>query len=299
MRPNRVSRMSRRHLSLLVLGLVALLAGCVPAEEVVVLARDYGESSEMGLIQRRGELVAGVAADLSPENSPGGDGPGAVEGFVTDIATAMADTLDVPLRVEHAPSEDLLDMVESRDVDMAFPLVPVTEKLARRAGPTDPYLVAHQRLLVPIESGVDEVDDLRGEDVVCPLRQQGMRVSLPNLNPSVVALRTRHSPGCLKAVNDERAVVITGPELELVGMHQALQGYEITGEALTTAGYSVVVRRDSGSWKGFIEGVLGRYKSEGRWLVSYNRWLAPYLGREAEPPRMTLEEAAALYPRDL
>jgi polar amino acid transport system substrate-binding protein len=291
--------MLRRTLPLTFVLLAVVFGACVPPVEEVELARDYGPATEMGLVQERGELVAGVAADLPPGTDLGGDGPGALEGFVVDLAGAVADTLDVPLKVEHAPSEDLLEMVEAGELDIAFPLIPVTEKLARRAGPTDPYIVAHQRLLVPAGSGVTEVADLTTDDVVCPLRQAGIRVALPSLHPSAKAIRPNDAAGCMAALEKGRAAVITGPELELIGIQQALGDLTITGEALTTAGYSIVVRRDTGSWRGFIEGVLGRYKSGGHWLVAYNRWLAPYLGREAEPPRMTVEEAAALYPRDL
>lgn len=275
-----------------------LLASCVPPEEEIVLERAYGEGTEMGLVQQRGELVAGVPADLPEDLSPGGDGPGPVEGFVTDIATAIAATLDVPLRVERATSEELLDLVENGDIDIAFPLTPVTEKLARRAGPVDPYLIAHQRLLVPSDRNIEQVSDLSSDDIVCPLRQEGMRVHVSRLNEAAEDLRPQDGAGCIKAVERERATVVTGPELDLVGLHQALDGYEITGEALTTAGYSIVLRRETGTWPGFIEGVLGRFKADGRWLISYNRWLAPYLQRAAEPPTMTVEEAAALYPRD-
>lgn len=292
--------MSRSSALSIALALTTLLGGCVPSEEEVVLARDYGDASQMGQVQERGKLIAGVAADLLHGTGPGGDGPGAVEGFMVDLATSIADTLGVDLVVEHASSDDLLELVEDGEIDVAFPLTPVTEKLARRAGPTDPYIVAHQRLLVPTKSGIDKVDGLTSEDVVCPLQQQGeMQVSLPDLDPSIETIEQRDPAGCVSALEKGRAEVVTGPGLDLVGIHQAVKGYAITGEALTTAGYSIVVGRDTGTWQGFVEGVLGRYKSEGRWLISYNRWLAPYLGREAEPPRMTVEEAAALYPRDL
>ncbi|MGI8773517.1 MAG: transporter substrate-binding domain-containing protein [Actinomycetota bacterium] len=291
--------MSRSSALSIALALIMLSGGCVPPEEEIVLARDYSDASQMGQVQERGKLIAGVAAGLPEGTGPGGDGPGAVEGFMVDLATSIADTLDVDLVIEHASSDDLLELVEDGEIDVAFPLTPVTEKLARRAGPTDPYIVAHQRLLVPTKSGIDKVDDLTSEAVVCPLQQEEMQVSLPDLDPSIETIEQRDPAGCVSALEKGRAEVVTGPELDLVRIHQAIKGYAITGEALTTAGYSIVVGRDTGTWKGFVEGVLGRYKSEGRWLISYNRWLAPYLGRDAEPPRMTVEEAAALYPRDL
>lgn len=291
--------MLRRSLSLTFALLAVMLSACVPPVEEVELARAYGPASEMGKIQDRGRLVAGLAADLSPGADLGGDGPGAVEGFMIDLATSIAGTLDVDLVIEHSPSDDLLELVEEGDIDIAFPLTPVTEKLARRAGPTDPYIVAHQRLLVPRDGGIERVEDLTADDVICPLQQEEARVALSDLDPAIETIEERDAAGCLTALEEGRAAVVTGPELELVGIHQSTQGYSIAGEALTTAGYSIVVRRDTGTWKGFIEGVLGRYKAEGRWLISYNRWLAPYLGREAEPPRMTVEEAAALYPRNL
>ena len=53
-------------------------------------------------------------------------------------------------------------MVEDGDVDLAFPVVPVVERLVRTKGVSDPYFMAHQRLLVPGDSDTDSIEDLSG-----------------------------------------------------------------------------------------------------------------------------------------
>lgn len=137
-----------------------LCASCVPPEESNDrIVRYQPTKTIMGAIQAAGVLRVGL-----PEASP----PWALEGaepdgFLVDLAELVADSLGVEAEYKTASSVELMELVhvtdqELRDddgvleladaeVDIAFPLFPITEQLVLRRTMTDPYWVGHTRTL--------------------------------------------------------------------------------------------------------------------------------------------------------
>jgi hypothetical protein len=135
--------------------LAALLAGgaCVPAEESNDRVLRYDpEKTIMGQIQERGVLRVGVQ-EHCPFSQPSDGGP---EGFVVDLARLVADSLGVEAEFAVADSVDLMSMVHvpedepdaETELDIAFPMFPITQNLIERATFADPYWVGHSRQLV-------------------------------------------------------------------------------------------------------------------------------------------------------
>jgi ABC-type amino acid transport substrate-binding protein len=290
------------------LALVVALGACVPPEPEEDLIRDFDpETTVMGAIQEDGVLEVGIAGNPALYREVAGE----PAGLGADLALEVAGTLGVEADFTVATDEELLEMVEDGDVDLALPLTPVVETLVRTAGVSDPYFIAHQRLLVPAGSPAGAVEDLEGE--VCAVGYAETLVSLEELNPGLTITGPGTAAECYddsKLFEDRRLVppVMTGLDLDLVGAAYSLQGLcppearclapEIVGDELTTAGISMFVEKGASGWLGFVDNVLGEYKSEGLWLESYNASLESYLGAQ-RAPEITVEEAAALYPREL
>lgn len=255
---------------------------------------DYDEDTVMGEIQAAGRLEVGIASHLwavghrSAEHEP--------EGLGVDLGRDLAAALGVPARFVIASNRQLLANVEDDVLDVAFPSRAITERLVRKHAFTDPYFIAHQRLLVPRRSGIEDVDDLSGR--VCSIADEATGISLEKINPEVTVVDRELCFGPEPA---------TGPDLELITALRSFRaadgrgrGFHIVGDALTTEAYGAVVERGASAWVKFVDGVLQEYKAEGRWSESYARWIAPYVERpEREPPDMTVEEAAALFPAEL
>jgi hypothetical protein len=49
----------------------------------------------------------------------------------------------------------------------------------------------------------------------------------------------------------------------------------------------------------FVEGVLAEADAEGDWQRFYSEWFEPLGGTETTYPDMTIEEAAALFPKEV
>jgi hypothetical protein len=290
------------------IALVVALGACVPPEPEEDLIRDFDpETTVMGAIQEAGLLKVGVA----PNQALYREADGAPAGLAAALGLEVAGALGVEADFTVATNEELLEMVGEGAIDLAFPVTPVVETLVRTAGVSDPYFIAHQRILVADASDVTSVEELDGD--VCAVGDLETLIVIDELNPGINVTDASEPADCYETseIFEEEALappVMTGLDLDLVGAAYSLQGLcppearclppKIVGDELTTAGISMFVEKGASGWLGFVDNVLGEFKSEGHWLESYNESLESYLGPQ-RAPEITVEEAAALYPREL
>lgn len=304
-------------------------SACIPPVEEEDLTRAYGRNTPMGRIQRAGILRVGVPEVESPwARALDGDAP---EGFAVDLGREVADTLGVAAEFRPLSIRDMFDQIDRGDLDIGFPLLPLTEKAARRRAVTDPYFVSHQRLLAP--AAVSGTDDLSGREV-CLLAGEAMGVPEGLADPPVEVppdlliddaetIVPRTGPGGFPCERELRTLAregrepaATGMDVNLMVLLQRLEetcrdfgvlcateerdaaSVTITGERVSTAGLGALLEEGSAAWVAFVETVFLRFKRDGGWRSSYEEWISPYLGTAPDPPTLTAEEAAALFPRD-
>lgn len=145
----------------IVVALVAAVPACVPPEESNDrVARYDPDRTVMGAIQEAGVLRVGLPAEYAPWAIEAAVEP---EGFLVELSKLVAEALGVEASYTFARSEDLLAAVdvtdeeladddgvlqlEDAEVDLAFPMEPVTEALATARTLSDPYWVGHTRTL--------------------------------------------------------------------------------------------------------------------------------------------------------
>lgn len=291
-------------LTLITSALLALGA-CIPEppdnDEIV----GYASDTAMGAIQEAGVLR--VAIEQHPPFSS--FDAGSAQGFVVDYANDIAGALGIEAEFELARRDELARLVKGTAprADVVFPLIPITEKIARANAVTDPYWVGHQRLLVsePVASRL-EACAVPGENVL----------DIGGMTPDEVGAEALGDDGaeeagefrivaegrreCLRLFSSESPPVVTGPDIELLRLMQRAPG-ALVGDQLTTEGYTAFVRNDLPRLADFVNTQLAEAKAEGRWTAWYARWIGPHVTEPAPrpPPEMTAEEAAALYPAEL
>lgn len=282
--------MPRRSSLVCFCALVLGLGACVPAEEEDQFVR-YKSDTTMGRIQDRGELVAGIDPSLPPFSDTS-------DSFVVEFARYLADELRVELKVVEIDSESALSAVKKGEADIVFPLIPITERLARQNAFTTPYWVGHQRLLAGTASGIETVEDLAGK-VVCegPAADSSINIDVSELGSGADVTSEGDCSESLRAGSSD---AVTGPDPYLISVASQLPGTAIVGEELTTFGYGAVVRKGAADMQDFVSGTLGESKSEGKWLKFFNDHISEYANAtDPTAPDLTLEEAATLYPREL
>jgi ABC-type amino acid transport substrate-binding protein len=290
--------MPRGTLTLCLCALVALIiAACVPPEADVQDATRYDRDTTMGEIQELGVIRVAVPGDLPPFSSAeDGRDP---EGFVTELAGEIAAALGVDLDYLVVSGEEGLDLVKEGKVDLAFPMIGITERLARQNNLSGPFWIGHTRLLVPGDSNITDIDDLSGE-TVCQYNEEQTPLDLEALDETITTIDAAESEDCVAELREGRAVAAAASDVHLMALATELDDFEIRGDDLSTAGYGVASPDEATDMTVFVNRVLTDSKSDGRWLEYYEQWLAPVANLEdASAPDLTLQEVATLWPRDL
>jgi polar amino acid transport system substrate-binding protein len=283
-----------------VLALVAVLAfvtvSCEPpVQDDDVITRFNAELTLMGQIQERGTLHVGVEANFPPWSSV--DASGNAQGFTEDLGRLIADSLGVDVEFTALPSSNMPVYVETGKLDIAFPVLPITEEVYRERGMSDPYFVAHQKLLVPRSSPITGLEDLDGK-VVCSAITPPTETDIGVLNPAVkTVVRAVDRDGCLRPIAKGQVAAVTGPDILLLSYAARHPGLRVVGDELSTEGYGAMVGDSFGGFAEFVNSVLAEADRELYWNKLYERWVTPVTGEPSPPfPTMTLQEAAALFP---
>ncbi|HVL64872.1 MAG TPA: transporter substrate-binding domain-containing protein [Actinomycetota bacterium] len=268
------------------------LAACVPPVPSNDIVQEYAETTAMGIIQRTGVLRVGLERDAFPLGADRED----PAGFTYEIGAELAESLGVRAEFVVAPAAELAALVEDGDLDVAFPLTPVTEKAVGRHAYSDPWWVGHQRLLAGID-GVEGLEDLAGR-AVCDAPDPATGIPLADLQPAVGTVVKRPDPrACAPDLSRGRVDVVSGPDVWLMSLAARASG-KLVGDAQTTAGYGAITSREAVGLNGFVDLVLREIDSEGRWEAWYEEYVSPVTGTSSPGiPLMTIEEAAALYPK--
>jgi ABC-type amino acid transport substrate-binding protein len=277
--------------TLVSLALVALITwGCGGDAEDV----EFGETSPMYAIQQEGVLRVAV-----PDTPPFGSSD-ASEGFSVDLGREIAEDLGVEAEFVTADSEEMGQLVAYEIVDVGFPLEPLTYEALRNDSLetgyafASPYYIAHQRLLVPGNSDVKDLEDLEGERI-CSYIDERTQVDVSTLVDAEVT-EAGSLDGCGTALRKGRADAVTASDALLAGLAIDLgaNDYEIAGDELNTEGYAAMTL--PGAMASYVIGFLTAVEEEGVWLELHEKWLEPTLGPANEPPQLTLQDAASLYP---
>lgn len=283
------------------LGAALSLAGaCVPPETAATLARDYPETTTMGLLQLEGSMVIAVPSDAAPLSFVGRRGE--PRGMTVELGRYVARTLDVTPEFMAVPADEVVAAVYDARADLAFTVTPLTEEAVRVEDHsfTAPYLIAHQRLLVRAGGEADAVGDLAGRSV-CSFLDPSTEIHLSTINDDVDVVRAASIQECVRSLQTGDTNAATASDALLAGIMRALNQNQaaprwiIAGDQLTTEGYAAAVLSGSPAWLNFVDSALARAEDEGVWGAAYERFMEPYLGPEG-PPEISTEEAAALYP---
>lgn len=293
--------MLRRGLAALLVAVAVMAAGCIPPEPDNDRVVNYDpQRTTMGAIQEAGELIVGVERDVPPLSS----GSGVEDGLAARMAEEIAEALGVEVRYVTGTTDELLRMPEEGEADVTFPFAPITERLVRTHAVSDPYYVAHQKVLVPRDAGIATFEEL-DETEVCAATHPNTGTDLTKLL-SEVTVRMSDLAGCRRMLVDHRVDAITAPDLVLAplaagGLAGSSSAAEIIPDELNTEAYGAIVERSAATpMAEFVSSVLEEAQAEGRWSTWFEELIAPGLPDvPSEPPGLTVEEAAALYPSDL
>jgi glutamate transport system substrate-binding protein len=252
----------------------------------------FPADSTLGRIQERGEITIGVKYDVPPFGflNPQTD---EVEGFDVDIGRFIAEDLGVEPRFVEAISDNRIPFLERGTVDLILSTMTINAERDMEIDFSEPYYIAQGRILVPQGSDIRGLEDLAGNSVCTALGstyEETIREEAPDAELRLVDTYSE----CLELLQNEAIDAVSTDDVILTGMIIQDDTLEMVGDPLTTEPYGVGIKDGDKQLKDFVDGVLQQVEQDGRWEETYQKWVGRHIGRDEQPPAMTLQEALEL-----
>ncbi len=288
--------MRRSCLALLIA--LSVVAACVPPETDPI--RRFPVDTALGELQETGTMRIAVDTNWRPFGDEDANGP---RGFAVDLGRFVAGEMGMEAQLIAASSPDeVAGLVNGGEADLGFAAFELTEESVRNNSLTDPFFIAHQRLAVPAGSDIEAVDDLEGKRV-CEVVHEITGVSVSELIEPVDVSEENDVGACVMEVRRGTVDAVSAPDgllLPWLEADGADPNLELTGDEATTVGWAAIASPELSGIVGHFNDSLAEAKSDGDWTRWYARWIEPLTGEsEPEPPQLSLEEAAALFPSSL
>jgi ABC-type amino acid transport substrate-binding protein len=291
-----------RLLAIIALTLVALVAGGCGGDDddggdggggdAAAGAKQYPAGTTLGKIQKRGEIKIGVKFDVPPfgfKNPQTNE----VEGFDVDIGRFIAEELGVEPKFIEAISDNRIPFLERGTTDLILSTMTINAERDTEIDFSEPYYIAQGRILVRKGSDIKGLADLAGNSVCTALGstyEETIRERAPEADLKLVDTYSE----CLELLQNKAVDAVSTDDVILTGMIIQDDSLEMVGKRLTTEPYGVGIKDGDKQLKGFVDGVLAKVEEDGRWEETYQKWVGRHIGRQEQPPTMTLEEALAL-----
>jgi polar amino acid transport system substrate-binding protein len=146
---------------------------------------------------------------------------------------------------------------------------------------------------VPKGSDIKGIEGLGGKSVCTALGstyEETIRKEAPEADLKLVDGYSE----CLELLQNKAVDAISTDDVILTGMIIQDDSLEMVGDELTTEPYGVGIKDGDKQLKDFVDGVLKKVEEDGRWEDTYQKWVGRHIGREEQPPEMTLQEALEL-----
>jgi polar amino acid transport system substrate-binding protein len=230
--------------------------------------------STMAKIAARGRLIAGVDQGkylVGYRNPINGQLEGSDIDIVRRIATAI---FGDPDRVQYVVLDiaDRAGAVDRSQVDLVVNSFSVTCDRQRVVEFSTAYMEATARVLVPVNSGVREVEDLAGKRV-CTSAGSTTERMLRALPAHLDVQTLPGIPDCMVELQHGRAAAVSSDDVLLAGLAAQDPQTHVVGRSLLLSYYAVGMRRDAPDLVRFVNGVLEEARADGSLAASDERWL--------------------------
>jgi lysine-arginine-ornithine-binding protein len=93
------------------------------------------------------------------------EGSGEITGFDIEVIQAIAEAEGMKVQVQHTGWDGLFEAVDSGKVDVGISAITITDERKKKYDFSDPYFEAKQLILVPNDSKVSALKDLKGKKI--------------------------------------------------------------------------------------------------------------------------------------
>ncbi len=254
----------------------------------------FAAGTTMARLQQAGEITIGVKFEVPPfgfKNVKTGD----IEGFDIDVANAIANDLGAKPKFIEALSDNRIAFLKDGTADLILSTMTINAERDEEIDFSEPYFIARGRILVKkSDNSIKGVADLNGKKV-CTALGSTYEATLKKQAPRAKTTLVDGYSECLEAIQNGSIDAVSTDDVILTGMiiqDDTLKLVE--GKELTTEPYGVGIKEGDTAMAKFVNESIQKFKDDGRWAKSYEKWVGQYTDEEQDPPTMTLKEAIDL-----
>jgi polar amino acid transport system substrate-binding protein len=238
-----------------------LLTGCATA-------------SKQGAKQGEKVLVFGTDAEYPPFEKL--EGTGKITGFDADILDAIAKAAGFKYKLVHTGWDPLFDGIDRGKVDAGISAITITDERKKKYDFSDPYFDAKQLILVPTNSSVKSLTDLKGKKIGVQSATTGQAVVQKAFGKTYPGLKGYDDTpaaiddlklGRLDAVVADNAVVITYQKKLGVSNFKIIDDPTIQPEH-----YGIMVKKGNKEVLDKINAGLKKIKADGTYDKIYGKY---------------------------
>lgn len=246
-------------------------------------------------IQKRGRLIAGVAADtnlLAARNAE----TNVIEGFDIDMVNAIAAAIFPDFDAEHPEKRVELKVITAAQripflqdgtVDIVSRNMTVNCTRWQQVGFSQIYYDAGQKVLVGKDVGIDDITDLAGKRICAPAGTTSIE-NIQVIEPDAIPVESTDNSACMILFQNGEADGVSTDDTVLAGL-AAQDPYATVLETdfLSPEPYGIAANEDDVDLIRLINRTFEQMRADGRWQASYDKWLKPYLKvKGVQPPAL-------------
>lgn len=225
-------------------------------------------------IIKRDKLIVGVQYDAKPFGFIDADGK--LKGVDVDIARELAKRIlgdENKVKFKQVAPSTRIQAVTAGDVDVVIATMSITPQRRTIVDFSDPYFIAGQAIVVPLDSDITTYNDLNNKNVIVVLGTTGER-NLRYFVPSAIVQGYKNYAEAFKAFKEGQADAITTDDSLLMGFVMDNKDYKILPKRFTQEPYGIAFKNseDAASLKVNINRILSDMKSDGTLNNIKKKW---------------------------
>lgn len=227
----------------------------------------FEDGTRMAELTEAGEIVVGVRYDQPGLGfkDAGSDVP---TGFDVEMAKLLVADLCIDpasdaVTWEETISDNREPYLQEGRVDLVLASYSITEDRRELVGQTGPYMVTGQQVLVPIDSDVEGIEDLEGEEVCAAAGS----TSLENIDAAgAVGVPAETYGQCAEDVVNGTVPAMSTDGTILLGLAKQYEGdVKVVGPEFSTENIGVGYPKEEPEMCEWINGVLEESFEDGSW----------------------------------
>ena len=257
--------MKKFLLSILILFLLIFTTSCTQHEN----------ESLLETIIKKDKIVVGVKNDTKPFSYK--DKNGTLLGFDIDLAKKIAkNVLNDENKVEFVqvtPANRILTLT-SGEADIIIATMSITPQRQQVVDFSNPYYIAGEALMTPINSDIEGITDLKGKRVIVVLGTTAER-TIKQLVPGAIIKGYKTDLDAYNALLAEEGDAFLNDDTILFGLMNGNPNMKILSKRYTQEPYAVAFRQDekSASLRHQVNHILEHMQKSGELNRLKNKWI--------------------------